>query len=325
MNKILVICGPTATGKTSLALYLAKVFGGEIVSADSRQVYQGMDIGTGKDLPKSAVLKKGFLTPVNYIVDGVNIWGYDLISPKKDYSVAQYTRTVEKIIKQIWKRKKLAILVGGTGLYIKSVIDGIPTASVPRNIDLRKNLQGRTVDELYDKLAQLDSIKAASLNSSDRKNPRRLTRAIEIAQWGLSNRGKIKRRKVALGKTSKVFFVGLTSSRAYLWAIIKRRIAKRLKGGILAEIEKLLRSKLSWESQSMNSLGYKQWKNYFLGKTTKKSILARWEIDEINYAKRQMTWFKKDKRILWFDISKKGYQKEVEKTVKKWYGSKIKN
>jgi tRNA dimethylallyltransferase len=319
MNNLLVICGPTATGKTALALHLAKVFDGEIVSADSRQVYQAMDIGTGKDIPKSAKFKKNLFGPPSYVVDGVSIWGYDLVSPKKDYSVAQYTKTVNKIIKRIWKKKKLPILVGGTGLYIKSVVDGIPTASVPRNKGLRKNLKGRLVEELFDKLAQLDSIKAASLNSSDRKNPRRLIRAIEIAQWQLNNRGKIKDKDVPLGNKSKVFFVGLISSRNYLQALIKRRIAKRLKMGILHEIEKLLKSGVIWDNQSMNCLGYKQWENYFLHKATKKSVLARWETDEIKYAKRQMTWFRKDKRIIWFDISKKNYRKEVENTVKKWY------
>jgi len=178
MNKLLVICGPTATGKTNLAISLAKKNNGDVISADSRQVYRGLDIGTGKDLPKKAKIK--FLSGQKYgyyEVGGVKIWGYDFADPRHSFNVSQYLKFTKKIIADIVKRGNLPILVGGTGLYIKGVIDGIPTAEVPKSNRLRKNLEGKTPEELYEMLAQIDSIKAAEMNSSDKKNPRRLMRA----------------------------------------------------------------------------------------------------------------------------------------------------
>ena len=188
MNELLIICGPTATGKTSAALKIAREINGELISADSRQVYKGMDIGTGKDIPKGAKYVSLAKLGGYYDADGIRIWGYDLVYPEKEYSVADYSKTARQIIRDIWKRKRTAIIVGGTGFYINVVVDGIQTAGIPKNESLRKSLEKLSVDELFEKLALLDSIKAASLNTSDKKNPRRLIRAIEIAQWQLTNK-----------------------------------------------------------------------------------------------------------------------------------------
>src|SRR3989344_2658803 len=188
MIKLLVICGPTATGKTSLALHLSEVFNGEIISADSRQVYRGMDIGTGKDLP----VISNYQFPITnlkkqnigcYKIKGINVWGYDLVKPNEDFSVGQYIAIAENIIENIHDRKKLPIIVGGTGLYIKGIVDGIPTADIPKNMELRKSLENKDTSELYDNLVSLDPAKALSLNKSDSKNPRRLIRAIEVVKY----------------------------------------------------------------------------------------------------------------------------------------------
>lgn len=302
MNKLLVICGPTATGKTSLALHLAKELDGELVSADSRQVYKGMDIGTGKDLPK-----------------GVKIWGYDLISPKKEFSVAQYVKEAKAIIDSIWKRGKLPILVGGTGLYIKSVVDGIPTISVPKNKSLRRSLEKRSAKELFETLAQIDAIKAASMNYSDKRNPRRLIRAIEIAQWQLK-KGRRKIFKKSIPKEEiPTLMIGLRTKKKFLYKKIEQRVEARVRAGIEEEIRALLKSGVSWKHQSMDSLGYKQWKDFFEGKKKKEQIIKKWEKEECKYTKRQMTWFKRDRRINWFDINKKGWKGDIEKLAKKWY------
>jgi len=318
MKKLLVICGPTATGKTSLALLLAKKFNGEIVSADSRQVYKNMDIGTGKDLPQGskwhlAKFPIGFWETKNHI----RIWGYDLVSPKEEFSVSKYVEIAKKIIFDIEKRGKLPILVGGTGLYIKSIVDGIPTAIIPKNSKIRKRLEGKNVDDLFENLAQLDSTRAASLNISDRKNPRRLIRAIEVALWRVLHKRKKQIEKYK--EKRDILMIGLTMPRESFNSVISRRIEKRLQEGIEEEIMKLLLKGISWEHQSMGSLGYRQLKSYILEKESKNEAMKRWFLSEKNYAKRQITWFKKDKRIKWFDFDKSHLQKDVEKLVRSWY------
>lgn len=323
MKKLLVICGPTATGKTSLALHLAKKLDGELVSADSRQVYKGLDIGTGKDLSKSSKFREqSSKLPGYYEIEGVKVWGYDLVSPKKEFSVGQYVKVANKVIENIWLRKKLPILVGGTGFYIKGIVDGIPTALIPKNKAVRKSLEKRSAKELFETLAQLAPIRAGSMNISDRKNPRRLIRAIEVAQWKLKSGAKAKTEKGDLGSQAPTLFVGLTGPKNFLYQRIKKRIQVRLERGVESEIRELLESGVSWKSQSMDSLGYKQWRDYFEGKIAKEKVIKKWEREECKYAKRQITWFKKDKRINWFDISKRNWQESVEKLVKKWYSTK---
>jgi tRNA dimethylallyltransferase len=330
MEKLLVICGPTATGKTKLAIALAKKFNGEIVSADSRQVYKGMNIGTGKDLNKNFKFQTHsglFISNFKlnqyrigyYEVEGVKIWGYDLISPKEKFSVADYIKFADKIINDITKRGKLPILVGGTGLYIKAVTEGIPTVSIPRNEALRKRLEDKSVEELFEMLAQLDPIKAGSMNSSDKKNPRRLIRGIEIATWRLDkNLAQLPVHR-CISSNKNILFIGLNTDTKRLSKNIERRVDERFRAGIEIEIRALLERGVSWESQAMSSLGYKIWKEYFEGKRAKDEVISSWKKEEKTYAKRQITWFKKDSRINWFDITTQNYQNNVEKLVKMWY------
>ncbi len=318
-NRLLVICGPTATGKTSLAIKLAKKFDGELVSADSRQVYKGMDIGTGKDLPVNSKLKfQNSKLGGYYEINGTRVWGYDLISPKEDFSVSQYTRVAKRIINDIWARGKLPILVGGTGFYIKSVVYGIPTSRIPRNINLRKSLEDKSIEELFEILAQVDPVKAGSLNASDKKNPRRLIRAIEIAQWKLDS-GSTKIDKGLKGGKFKILFIGLTAPREVLYKKIDERVDARLASGMESEVKKLLGEGVPTDSQAFVSLGYRQMADFLTGKVSYEDAVRTWKQEEKNYAKRQMTWFKKDKRINWFDIISPKYEKKVESLVKKWY------
>lgn len=333
MKKLLVICGPTAIGKTPLALHLAKVLAsdpkgsgsaGEVVSADSRQVYKGMNIGTGKDIPKGfeiRISKLGFKGGgIGYYTDGyTRIWGYDLVEPKEGFSVAQYAETANRIIENIWGRKKLPILVGGAGLYIKALVDGIPTVAIPKNEGLRSSLRGKEIKELYDILAQLDPIRAASMNASDRKNPRRLIRAIEVADCKV--RAKEATRNGGGLQDFDELFIGLKAPKRILDARIEKRVERRVRQGIEKEIESLLVKGASWGMQSMTCLGYRQWKYFFEGKKTKEEVVSLWKKEEVNYAKRQITWFKRDRRINRFDITKSDYPKNVEKLVKKWYSS----
>jgi tRNA dimethylallyltransferase len=320
MNKLLIICGPTATGKTSLGIYLAKKFNGEILSADSRQVYKGMDIGTGKDLPKAARLQTAGSDLSFYEINGVRVYGYDLVEPKEEFSVSKYLKFASEIIADIESRGKLPILVGGTGLYIKGVVDGIPTADVPRNEELREKLSEKSADELFETLSQIDPLKAGSMNASDRKNPRRLIRAIEISQYLLDH--KLSTGRFISASKRDTLFIGLTASKEVIDRRIDERIAKRVQEGIKDEIKGLLDSGVDWNDQSMMSLGYRQYRDFFEGGVEEKLVIDEWAREEKGYAKRQMTWFRKDRRIVWFDISDSNYREKVEKSVKMWYKNK---
>jgi tRNA dimethylallyltransferase len=163
MKKVLIICGPTATGKTTLAARLAKKFKGELISADSRQVYKGMDIVTGKDKPQ-----------------GVIIHGLDLVKPDQEFSAAHFVKVASTLINQISKRKKLAIIVGGTGLYLDSLINPPQTLTIKPNWSLRKKLEQKSIHYLQQQLKKLNPSKWRQMNHSDRLNPRRLIRAIEV-------------------------------------------------------------------------------------------------------------------------------------------------
>ncbi|MEK7470584.1 MAG: tRNA (adenosine(37)-N6)-dimethylallyltransferase MiaA [Patescibacteria group bacterium] len=299
MQKLLVICGPTSTGKTTLALKLAKKFNGEIISADSRQVYKGMDIGTGKEWG-----------------EGVKIWGYDLVDPTEEFNISEYLNFAKVTMSDIQKRRKLPILVGGTGFYIKGIIDGIPTVNIPKNIELRNNLENITTSELFGKLAELDPEKAGGMNSSDKKNPRRLVRAIEIAQYMLDH--KSLKAKVLVFKNN-ILMIGLSSPTEFVSRSIDSRVDKRVASGIKEEIKKLLKNGLDWNAQSMFSLGYRQWRDYFEGEVEEARVIDDWKREEKKYAKRQMTWFKKDKRIKWFNIADISMAKDVENEVKLWH------
>ena len=190
MDKLLIICGPTATGKTDLAIRLAKKFGGEVISADSRQVYKGMNIGTGKDISnfKFQIDFKfqisNFKFKVGYYqVDGIKIWLYDIVKPDYQFNVADYKECADLVTFDILNRGKLPILVGGTGLYIKAVVSGIETLGVPSDWKLRERLLHCSIASLLEQLKKLDPDRWEEMNESDRNNPRRLVRAIEIAYW----------------------------------------------------------------------------------------------------------------------------------------------
>jgi len=315
MNKLLIICGPTATGKTKLALKLAKKFNGELISADSRQVYKGMNVGTGKDIGNSE------FTGVNnkydlgyYDLSRVPLWLLDVVEPNQSFSVADYYQLAWLVIEDIWKRGKLPILVGGTGLYIKAIIDGIETIGIPPNQKLRSKLEKKLLTDLQNQLKELNLQKWNLMNNSDKNNKRRLVRAIEI-----SIKYQVSRIKNNPKKDSDPLFVGLTASQEALYKRIDERVEKRVKQGIIKEIQSLLNKGYNWDLYSMSGLGYKQWKEYFQNTEDAKTAIEKWKQAECNYAKRQRTWLKKDKRIIWFDITKTDYQKAVVAKIANWY------
>lgn len=328
MQKVLTICGPTAVGKTSVALELAKKTHADILVADSRQVYKGMDIVTGKDIPKLS----SFQFPVASLErlgigcwetnEGVRIWLTDLVNPKNDFSVALWHKAALKVLNLLKKEKSLPIVVGGTGLYIKSLSGEIETIGVPPNKSLRSSLSTKTKEELFEILAQLNSVKAASLNNSDKNNPYRLIRAIEIADFGfVSGKNQLKTSKSPSRKKEKfdILKIGLTTNREELFKRIELRVNSRLESGAIEETEKLLSNGLARQEKPMTVFGYKQLADYLSGKITKESAIKKWKIEEYKYAVRQLTWFKKDHEIIWFDINDVDWVQKLEKIVQNWY------
>jgi len=221
MRKLLIICGQTATGKTSLAIKLAKKFAGEIVSADSRQVYRYLNIGTGKDLPKNSqqILNSKLKIPGKRIgyheIDGVKVWLYDVVVPGYQFSVADYLESANLVMEDIWQRGKLPILVGGTGFYIKALIEGVETMGVKPDWELRGQLSEFTPVQLRKKLGEIDPERSQRMNQSDQNNPRRLIRAIEVARNKDLDVFQYKR----LETSADIFWIGL---RAPYKVLIKR-------------------------------------------------------------------------------------------------------
>ena len=307
---MLVIYGPTQTGKTNLALQLARKFQGELISADSRQVYKGLDIGSGKVGISDVVSKHhGY-----WMVNGVRINGFDLTDPGQQFSAADFLEFAHTTMTQIIRAKKTPIVVGGTGFYIKALIDGISTIGYPRNEDLRQKLDRLPVDRLYRKLKRLDSKRAESMNESDQANPRRLIRAIEIA---LSNQ-KAKTTHYQL-PTTNYLIIGLTVPNEYLYKKADKWLNDRIDHGLIKEIKTLLETGV--DSQWLENLGleYRWITKYLLGENSYEESLIRLKGDIHSFIRRQKTWFKKFKGIRLFDISGKNYQAPIEKTVSLWY------
>lgn len=314
MNKLLVIVGPTGTGKTKLALKLAKEYNGELVSADSRQVYKELDIATGKevDLLKNGKAIKG---EGYWEVDGIKINLYDVLDPKDTFSVAAYQQLAVAKINEIQKKGNLPILVGGTGLYVSSVTDGLKIPKTPPDPKLREHLQTASLDELYEKLKKVDPETASQI---DANNPRRLTRALEIYyQTG----EKMSEVKAKYKPDFDMLFIGLTTEREKLYENADHKVDEWLKLGLEKETESLLK-KYSSNLPSMSSIGYRQIGMSLDKKISLSEAVQRIKFDLHSYIRRQLTWFKRDGRINWFDINEENSFEEIGKLFKEWYNKK---
>lgn len=318
-EKLLVILGPTATGKTELALNLAHKFQGELVSADSRQIYKGLDIGTGK-MPITGNWK---IENRRWIVDGVNIWLYDVISPKRQYSVADYVKDAEKVVREILKRNKLPIIVGGSGLYLKAILEGLPNLRVPVDKNLRKNLEKLSLEKLQKKLQELSSKKWEAMNNSDRQNPRRLVRQIELSFT--SDDGPL---ALSEAEGKRLFLkIGLSASRDILYQRVDKRVLTRIDQGMVEEAKRLYRAGLSLQRMKSLGLEYGVLADYLSKKIKSMDELIKIMQGKIHrFVRSQLTWFKKpclpagrEKNINWFNITDLNYIEKVENKVRKWY------
>lgn len=330
MDKLLIVCGPTATGKTGLAIHLAKHFNGELINADSRQVYHGMDIVTGKDIPVNSELRTKDLKlkgiNKNFTLgyrkkDSIPIWLVDIVDPYYRFNVGEYQRLTLSVIKDIHKRGKLPIVVGGTGLYIRAITQFPPLMQIPTNAKLRKQLGSYTLGKLQKKLQEVDVGRWNNMNRSDRSNHRRLVRAIEISEHQQSKDFNTVKYlgKNELPSSSDLLMIGLAAPKTMLKKRIDQRVEKRVKEGALEEVKKLLQAGFNKNLASFTACGYQELIEYIEHKLTLEKAQEKWRRAEYAYARRQMTWFKKDKKIQWFSITSKDYRDEIVQKVEKWY------
>jgi tRNA dimethylallyltransferase len=285
-SKIIVILGPTSCGKSSVAIRLAREFNGEIISADSRQIYRGMDIGTGKVTKAEQALARHHML--------------DIVSPKNNFSAAQFKKKAEKIIANILKRGKLPIICGGTGFWIKSLVDDVTYPEVKPDWKLREKLGQKSTAELFTMLKKLDPVRAKNI---DAKNPVRLIRSIEICKvLGKVPTSTDRGRTLSTKKVRPRAFlqIGINLPKEKLHKNIEKRLRQRFAQGMIEEVERLHREqKISWKKMESFGLGY-LWIAKFLQKQLpKEELFEKVYLAEKDYAKRQMTWFKKDERITW--------------------------
>jgi tRNA dimethylallyltransferase len=304
MNHLLAIVGPTGVGKSRLALRLAQNFDGEIVNADSRQVYRHMDIGTAK-----ATGQELSLVPHHLI---------NIVNPDEDFSLAQYQRLAYRVIDNIQKRNKLVLLVGGSGLYVWSVLEGWGIPPVPPDPEFRHSLEKRAVedgrDELYQELMKIDSLAAQRI---DRRNVRRVIRALEVHRGTETPFPQLQHKAAPPFNT---LIIGLTADRAELYRRIDLRVDEMIEQGLVTEVEKLVNMGYDFNLPAMSGIGYRQIGMFLKGELTLAAAIQQIKFETHRFVRHQYAWFRlKDDRILWFDIQSK-VESEITTLLAKFVG-----
>lgn len=305
-KKIVVIVGPTASGKSALGVKIARKLNGEIISADSRQVYKGMDVGTGKVLrdktlpvPNLKFKIKNSKFRNHFYSSGIRHHLLDVVSPinppNGGFAVAHYKKLTEKAIEDIASRGKLPIIVGGTGLYIDAVIYDLNFPEVPPNKKLRRQLENKSAEQLFSQLQKLDPQRAKTVES---KNKRRLIRAIEIAE-AIGHSPVLNTKYYQLKPKYDVKWIGIKVSPEKLKKKIKSRLDKRLKQGMVGEVQKLLKQGITHKRLREFGLEYRWLSKYLKKEVDYKTMKEKLALDIFHYAKRQMTWFNRNKNIKW--------------------------
>jgi tRNA dimethylallyltransferase len=302
MNRLVGIVGPTAVGKSQLALQLAQTFNGEIISADSRQVYRHMDIGTAKPSPEELSLVPHHL---------INI-----VNPNVDFSLAQYHELAYRVIDNIQRRNKLALLVGGSGLYIWSVLEGWRIPQVPPDQEFRHSLEEKAArvgkDELYQELMEIDPVAAQKI---DRRNVRRTIRAFEVYRAAETPLSQLQHKT---GPPFNTLIIGLTTDREELYRRIDLRVDEMIKQGLVAEVKKLVNMGYDPALPAMSGIGYKQIGMFLRGELTLAAAIQQIKFETHRLVRHQYNWFRlKDDRIQWFDVLDKA-ESEITTLVAKF-------
>ncbi|MBI2473293.1 tRNA (adenosine(37)-N6)-dimethylallyltransferase MiaA [Candidatus Uhrbacteria bacterium] len=302
LPKIIAIVGPTASGKTSLAIDIAKKFHGEIISVDSRQIYRGMNVGTAKpegewvetDIEKGGSINQLFGARRTFLVEGIPHWGIDLVDPDTSYSVAEFKAYAQTKIQEMVSRGHLPILVGGTGFWLKTIIDNLDLTQTSADLSLRASLEARTIGDLFHEYKQLDP---EGTEVIDKQNKRRLVRALEVTKLT----GKPFSQQQTAGESLyDVLQIGLSVPREVLNERIDTRVDEMIARGLIDEVRRL-KDRYGCEVESMTGIGYRQICRFLSGEQKLSEAIEEVKNDTRHYAKRQMTWFKRDGRIVWIE------------------------
>ncbi len=317
--RLIIITGQTATGKTKLALNYAKKYNGELINCDSRQIYKYLNIITGKDLTDKTFIEDkkinnfsiGYyrISSPPHVSSFIPLWLYDVVDPKQYFSSYDYSRCSLYVIKKIFERNKIPIIVGGSYFYLKHLLYGFETDNIPPIWPLRRELETKSIKKLQQILKKLSLQCFKTLKYSDKNNPRRLIRKIEILNYYKNNpqpeypnNQKLKlsiKEKLSI-KSLVVQFIGLRfKNKDKLRKMIKERVEKRLKNGAIEEVKTLLKKGYTENDPGLKTIGYQQIISYIKGSSTKQEAINEWIIKETQYAKRQYTFMNKDKNIDW--------------------------
>lgn len=293
MLKGLVIAGPTGVGKTDLSIKLAKLIGADIISADSAQIYKGMNIGTAKINIEE--------------MQGVKHHMLDVIEPIKKYNVGDYQKNVDNILKEKEKEKKNIIITGGTGLYISSITEGLSSLPTADSL-LREELMKKDTDELYNELKAIDPEAALDIHKNNR---RRVERALEVFKL-TGEKFSVLSKKNIKGNNYSFLKVALERDRDILYERINLRVEIMIEKGLVKEVKELY-EKYGENLKKINIIGYTQLIDYFNNNCTFEEAIENIKRDSRRYAKRQFTWFKNDPSYIWYDLDKMGEERIIDK------------
>ncbi|WHH59554.1 tRNA (adenosine(37)-N6)-dimethylallyltransferase MiaA [Petroclostridium sp. X23] len=301
---LVVIVGPTAVGKTGLSVELASRINGEIISADSMQIYRYMDIGTAK-----VTLEEQ---------NGIRHYLIDEIMPDEEFSVAQYKELADRYIDKILEKEKLPVMVGGTGLYVNSVVNNVKFSETVTDWEYRNKLNALAETEgneyVHKMLEEVDPITAHRLHVND---IRRVIRALEVHHFTGIPISKHQQESLKEPSPYRLAFIGLTMEREWLYERINERVDLMLEQGLIDEVKKLMDMGYHRDLTSMKGLGYKEMIDYLEGLSSYEEAVEILKRDTRRYAKRQLTWFRRDNRIHWIHIEKSDHKKElIEKCLK---------
>ncbi|MEA4988859.1 MAG: tRNA (adenosine(37)-N6)-dimethylallyltransferase MiaA [Anaerovorax sp.] len=308
-RNIVIIAGPTAVGKTEYAIKIAQNLGGEIVSADSMQIYRYMNIGSAKPTKEELAQAR------HYMVDEID--------PKTDFSVAEYQKKAKECIAQIFDKNALPIISGGTGLYVNSLIYDMDFSVIPKQTQFRKQLQKEAEtygnEFIHEKLRKKDPKAAERIHPN---NVKKVIRALEILESGETDVREFEESFVKT-KDYEVILVGLNRNRDELYERINHRVDLLMKAGLLQEIQQLLDIGLTESNISMKGIGYKELIDYFHGAYSLEEAVERIKKNTRHYAKRQLTWFRRYKEMQWFNLSEFECSQKAEEAILNYIKSNL--